>query len=81
MSTLEFTKNEDGSCTKEAIGMYSKENEYVVFKDPFMCTGQVRMFKIHPSHHVIICQITLLFKKSKSLNFRPKNSWNSIHEN
>lgn len=44
MSTLEFTKIDDGSCTKEAIGMYSKEDEYVAFKDPFMCTGQVRMF-------------------------------------
>ena len=42
MSSLEFTKDENGEFTKEAIGMYSKENEYVKFKDPFMCTGQVR---------------------------------------
>ena len=41
MSTLEFTKNEDGEATKRAVGMYSKENEYVPFKEPFMCTGQV----------------------------------------
>ncbi|XP_047143157.1 dynein beta chain, ciliary isoform X1 [Hydra vulgaris] len=41
MSTLEFTKDNDGVQTKQAIGMYSKENEYVKFNKPFMCTGQV----------------------------------------
>ena len=43
MSTLEFTKNGDGIQTKQAIGMYSKENEYVKFNQPFMCTGQVNI--------------------------------------
>ena len=41
MSTLEFTKEDEGNPTKQAIGMYSKEKEYVAFKEPFMCTGQV----------------------------------------
>lgn len=44
MASLEFTKKDDGSCTKEAIGMYSKEGEYVQFSKPFMCTGQVEVW-------------------------------------
>lgn len=44
MSTLEFSKAADGTETKEAIGMYSKENEYVVFNTPFMCEGQVEVW-------------------------------------
>ena len=42
MATLEFKKDANGEITKEAVGMYSKENEYVPFNEPFMCTGQVR---------------------------------------
>lgn len=47
MSTLEFKKDDEGNPTKEAVGMYSKENEYVVFKKPFMCTGQVNNIHFH----------------------------------
>lgn len=44
MSTLEFTKGSDGVETKEAIGMYSSEDEYVPFHEPFMCDGQVEVW-------------------------------------
>ena len=51
MSTLEFAKDDEGAPTKEAIGMYSKENEYVKFKEPFMCTGQVGVLLCVLSSH------------------------------
>ena len=40
MAQLKFLE-EDGQPTKEAIGMFSKDGEYVTFDKPCMCVGQV----------------------------------------
>ena len=34
---------EEGQPTKEAIGMFSKDGEYVAFDKPCMCVGQVSL--------------------------------------
>ena len=41
MSQLKFVRDEEGKITKEAIGMYSKDGEYVDFDKSCMCVGQV----------------------------------------
>ncbi|XP_014668470.1 PREDICTED: LOW QUALITY PROTEIN: dynein beta chain, ciliary-like [Priapulus caudatus] len=41
MARLKFLEDEDGNLTKTALGMYSKEDEYVDFDRPCECTGQV----------------------------------------
>ena len=46
VANLKFTETEDGQPTKEAIGMYSKESEYVAFNQPCDCSGQVSFFTL-----------------------------------
>ena len=41
MAKLKFQQDEAGNPTKEAIGMYSKDGEYVDFDKPCVCVGQV----------------------------------------
>eukprot|EP00058_Branchiostoma_floridae_P018235 XP_002603724.1 hypothetical protein BRAFLDRAFT_93046 [Branchiostoma floridae] len=41
MARLKFQEDEDGNPTKTALGMYSKEGEYVDFPEPCECVGQV----------------------------------------
>ena len=41
MAKLKFKKDADGEPTKEAVGMYSKDGEYVDFDEPCKCVGQV----------------------------------------
>ena len=41
MAALKFKKNDNDEESKEASGMYSKENEYVDFDKPCDCSGQV----------------------------------------
>lgn len=41
---LEFTKADNGTPTKYAIGMYSGEKEYVVFDAPCHCDGPVEVW-------------------------------------
>ena len=42
MASLKFKEDESGNPTKSAVGMYSKDKEYVDFDQPCECTGQVR---------------------------------------
>lgn len=44
ISRLEFQKDSAGEFTKTAIGMYSKEDEYVAFVVPCECTGAVEVW-------------------------------------
>ena len=44
IANLEFIKAEDGSPTKNAIGMYSGEGEYVAFDQEFQCEGPVEVW-------------------------------------
>ena len=41
MAKLKFKEDEEGKPTKEAVGMYSKDGEYVDFDEPCKCVGQV----------------------------------------
>ena len=41
MAALKFKQNDKGEDLKEAIGMFSKEKEYVDFDKSCDCTGQV----------------------------------------
>ena len=41
MAKLKFKEDGDGKPTKEAVGMYSKDGEYVDFDEPCKCVGQV----------------------------------------
>ena len=41
MAKLKFKEDEKGEPTKEAVGMYSKDGEYVDFDEPCKCVGQV----------------------------------------
>ena len=44
MAKLKFVDDADGNPTKEAVGMYSKEGEYVDFNKPCDCSGQVKKY-------------------------------------
>ena len=41
MAKLKFKSDSGGNPSKEAVGMFSKDGEYVDFSDPRMCVGQV----------------------------------------
>ena len=41
MAQLKFVLDEEQKPTKEAVGMYSKDGEYVDFDKPCICEGQV----------------------------------------
>ena len=43
MAALKFEQDESGEPTKNAIGMFSKDKEYVDFDEPCQCVGQVSM--------------------------------------
>lgn len=43
MASLKFETDENGEPIKEALGMYSKENEYVNFTNVCNCAGQVNI--------------------------------------
>ncbi|KNC98871.1 dynein beta chain, flagellar outer arm [Spizellomyces punctatus DAOM BR117] len=44
VAQLEFEKGPNGEITKTAIGMYSREDEYVQFVEPCECTGPVEVW-------------------------------------
>ncbi|KAJ0060498.1 hypothetical protein NL108_014189, partial [Boleophthalmus pectinirostris] len=44
IAKMEFEVDEQGSPSKRALGMFSKEGEYVPFKQPCDCTGQVEVW-------------------------------------
>lgn len=53
VANLKFSESESGEPTKEAIGMYSKEDEYVAFHTPCDCSGQVII--------IFLCKILIIF--------------------
>ena len=44
MAKLKFKLDDKEQPTKEAIGMYSKDGEYVDFSKPCVCVGQVEVW-------------------------------------
>ncbi len=45
MASLKFEEDESGNPTRNAVGMYSKDKEYVDFDQPCECIGQVCMYR------------------------------------
>lgn len=41
MASLKFEEDASGEPTRNAVGMYSKDKEYVDFDAPCACVGQV----------------------------------------
>jgi dynein heavy chain len=41
MAKLKFKEDDEGNVTKDAIGMFSREGEFVDFQDVCDCSGQV----------------------------------------
>lgn len=41
IAKLKFETDENDEPTKKALGMWSKDGEYVEFEEPCQCTGQV----------------------------------------
>ena len=60
MAKLKFKEDEDGQPTKEAVGMYSKDGEYVDFDEPCKCVGQVRIGNMIMYTNVYECLFKLL---------------------
>ncbi|KAJ3158178.1 hypothetical protein HDU86_003133 [Geranomyces michiganensis] len=44
LASLEFHKGPNGEVSKTAVGMYSREDEYVPFHEPCECTGPVEVW-------------------------------------
>ncbi|KAI8587105.1 dynein heavy chain and region D6 of dynein motor-domain-containing protein [Geranomyces variabilis] len=44
LASLEFHKGPNGEVSKTAVGMYSREDEYVTFHEPCECTGPVEVW-------------------------------------
>ncbi len=44
MSKLKFQTDDQNDPTKEALGMHSKDGEYVDFNEPCLCEGQVEVW-------------------------------------
>lgn len=44
IAELKFAVDASGAATKLAVGMFSKENEYIPFCEPLDCTGQVEQW-------------------------------------
>ncbi|KAI8812367.1 dynein heavy chain and region D6 of dynein motor-domain-containing protein [Cladochytrium replicatum] len=75
ISRLEFQKNEKGELTKTAIGMYSKEDEYVQFVSPCECTGPVEVWlnRLVDSMRATLRQ--LLSEAVASYEEKPREQW------
>ena len=54
MAKLKFKEDGDGKPTKEAVGMYSKDGEYVDFDEPYKCVGQVYNLCAHTYSGIIL---------------------------
>ena len=60
MAKMQFEEDGEGKPTKIALGMYSKEEEYVPFNQPCDCTGQVReTWKLCPIFKVVVPQLPM----------------------
>ncbi len=44
MAKLKFQMDDENQPTKQALGMYSKDGEYVDFAEPCECVGQVEVW-------------------------------------
>ncbi|XP_006863495.1 PREDICTED: dynein heavy chain 9, axonemal [Chrysochloris asiatica] len=52
MAKMQFQLDDSKKPTKISLGMYSKEEEYVVFSEPCDCSGQVEIWLNHVLTHM-----------------------------
>ncbi|XP_040604816.1 dynein heavy chain 9, axonemal isoform X6 [Mesocricetus auratus] len=52
MAKMQFQLDASKNPTKTSLGMYSKEEEYVAFREPCDCSGQVEIWLNHVLHHM-----------------------------
>ena len=55
ISQLKFVMDESGQPTKVALGMYSKDGEYVDFDKPCECAGQVSRWSFLSLNVLYVC--------------------------
>ena len=53
MANLEFAKNDHLDNPKRAVGMYSKEREYVPFQTECCCKGPVRLHSLSENLYLL----------------------------
>jgi dynein heavy chain len=75
IKTLEFDKNENGEPTKKAVGMYSGENEYVSWPNPFVCEGAVEAWMDGLTHHTHNELMALLVDAVSAFDDKPRHEF------
>ncbi len=75
IKTLAFTKDADGNPTKESIGMYSGEMEYVPFHAPFLCEGAVETWLYNLTVHTHECLKHILLQAVAVYEDKPKHEF------
>jgi len=75
ISRLEFTKDDNGNFTKTAIGMYSKEDEYVPFKEPCECVGPVEVWLNHLVDSMRMTLRHLIGEAVATYEEKPRDQW------
>ncbi|KAI8900476.1 dynein heavy chain and region D6 of dynein motor-domain-containing protein [Globomyces pollinis-pini] len=75
IARLEFSKNENGELSKNAIGMYSLQDEYVEFKVPCNCTGAVENWLNRLISSMRDTLRSLLGESVASYEEKPREQW------
>ena len=75
IKTLSFTKDADGNPTKESVGMFSGEMEYVPFHAPFICEGPVETWLFNLTVHTHECLKTILVQAVAVNEDKPKHEF------
>ncbi|XP_030605544.1 dynein heavy chain 11, axonemal [Archocentrus centrarchus] len=75
LSDLEFSKNKQLSNPKVAVGMYSKEREYVPFQTECFCRGPVEAWLTHLEESMKECVRGHLFEAVSMYEDRPREQW------
>ncbi|XP_028280327.1 dynein heavy chain 11, axonemal isoform X1 [Parambassis ranga] len=75
MANLEFAKNEQMDNPKHAVGMYSKEKEYVPFQTECGCYGPVEVWLSILEESMRECVRGHLFEAVSVYEDRPREQW------
>nr|KAJ3421855.1 hypothetical protein HK105_002054 [Polyrhizophydium stewartii] len=75
ISRLEFQKSPSGELTKTAIGMYSREDEYVPFVEKCQCTGPVETWLNRLVDSMCSTLRHLLGEAVASYEEKPREQW------
>ena len=75
IKTLEFEKDPRGEPTRQAIGMYSGENEFVGWTRPFTCEGAVEVWLDGLTHHTHEELKALLLNSVTAFEEKPRDQF------